>query len=78
MEVAGDLVTEKELHHAADFLTLTGVPGIASPIVSLFFQKCKRLCHPRIKHTIAAIALLDVAESKINDTITSKRSFCCL
>ena len=41
MEVAGDLVTEKELHHAADFLTLTGVPGIASPIVSLFSRSVK-------------------------------------
>ena len=43
-EIAGDLVTEREL---ARFLTLTGVPGIGSRIISLF-QKCRRLCHPII------------------------------
>ena len=51
-EVSEDLLLiEREIDH---FLTLTGVPGIPSPIGSLF-QKCRRLCYPRIKQRIAVI-----------------------
>ena len=47
----------------ARLLTLTGVPGITSPIISLF-QKCRRLCNPRIKQKLTAIAPVDIAVSK--------------
>ena len=60
MEISGDLVTEREL---ACFITLTGLPGITSPIVSLF-QTCRRQRHPKIKRKVAALALVDVAVSK--------------
>ena len=49
MEIVRDLVTERKL---ACFHTLSGIPGIDSPIVSLF-QKRKRLRHPVIPVDIA-------------------------
>ena len=61
-EIARDFVTEREL---ARFLIFIGVSGITSPIVSLF-QKCRRLCHPRIKQMLAPV---DVSAS---DAITSQ------
>ena len=60
-ETARDLVyQERKLDH---FLILTGVLVIASPIISLLWT-CRRLCHPRIKQNVAAIAPVDVTVSK--------------
>ena len=63
-EIVGNLhVRSYRERKLVRIVTLVGVPGIASPIVSLF-QKCKRLCHSRIKQKLAAIAPVDVTVSK--------------
>ena len=41
------------------------LPGIDSQIVSCFLRY-RRLCRPRIKREVVAIALVDVAESNID------------
>ena len=67
-EIAGDLVTERK---QARFLTLTALPGIHLLIVSLL-QKCKRLCHLRIKRKVAEKAPVNVA---VNDIIFERNLF---
>ena len=59
-KIVEDIVTERKLIH---FLTLTGVPGIASLIVSLVLE-CRRLCHLRSKQKVAPIAVVDVSVCK--------------
>ena len=58
-EIAGDLVPGRK---TTSLSTLTSVPGIASPVVSLHlllaFSRSARQCCPRIKQ-VAAIALVN-------------------
>ena len=53
----------REKTSSLPYYIVTGAQGITSTIVSLF-QKCRRLCHLRIKQKVTVIAPVDVAVSK--------------